>query len=384
MGAPLWLGEPARRYPPLAADEHVDVCVVGAGVSGLSCARVLAEAGLRVRVLETRQVGSGASGRNGGFALRGLATAYSERPDAELWRLTDEGVERIASLAGDAFRRVGVLSVVDGEEGLELGRLELAALAEDGFAAEWVEREALPPLLRPHYLVGLFDPTAGLLDPGRWARRLAELAAAAGAEIAEETRAHTLAGTTVETEGGSVAAEAVVLATDGYTRGLVPELDELVTPARNQVLATAPLGERHFESGVGARSGWDYWQQEPGGRIVLGGRRDADLEAEFTDTEETTPKIQRELEGLLERLLGRRSEITHRWSGLLGFTPDRLPLAGRLPSREGVWTALGYSGHGNALAVVCGEGVGGAVLGLPDPRLEPFSPERFPALRAPE
>jgi len=328
-------------------------------------------------------VGSGASGRNGGFALRGLASAYSERPDTELWRLTEEGVERIASLAGDAFRRVGVLSVVDDEEGLELGRRELAALAEDGFAAEWVEREALPPLLRRHYLAGLFDPTAGLLDPGRWARSVAELAAGAGAEIAEGTRALTLAGTTVGTEGGAVAAEAVVLATDGYTRGLVPEIDELITPARNQVLATAPLGERHFEAGVGARLGWDYWQQEPGGRIVLGGRRDADLDAEFTNTEGTTPKIQRELEGLLERLLGERPAITHRWSGLLGFTPDRLPLAGRLPDREGVWTALGYSGHGNALAVVCGEGVAAAVLGKPDPRLGPFSPERFPGLRAP-
>jgi len=152
--------------PSLAADEHVDVCVVGGGVSGLSCARALAEARLRVRVLEARQVGSGASGRNGGFALRGLASAYSARPNAELWRLTEEGVERLASLAEDTFRRVGVLSVVEDEEGLELGRRELAALAEEGFAAEWVEREALPPSSGPITSLGSSTRPQGCSIPG--------------------------------------------------------------------------------------------------------------------------------------------------------------------------------------------------------------------------
>ena len=119
-----------------------------------------------MRVLEARQVGSGASGRNGGFALRGLASAYSARPNAELWRLTEEGVERLASLAEDTFRRVGVLSVVEDEEGLELGRRELAALAEEGFAAEWVEREALPPSSGPITSLGSSTRPQGCSIPG--------------------------------------------------------------------------------------------------------------------------------------------------------------------------------------------------------------------------
>jgi glycine/D-amino acid oxidase-like deaminating enzyme len=139
------------------------------------------------------------------------------------------------------------------------------------------------------------------------------------------------------------------------------------------------LTERYFEAAAYARSGYDYWQQTPERRVVIGGWRDTELEAEFTRSEETTPSIQAQIEGFLVRLLGALPEITHRWAGLIGLTPDRLPLVGPLPGRDGVWAALGYSGHGNVLALACGEGIAQAILGRPDPRLAPLSPERIPA-----
>ena len=137
------------------------------------------------------------------------------------------------------------------------------------------------------------------------------------------------------------------------------------------------MPERYFEPALYARYGYDYWQQTPEGRIVIGGRRDVALEAESTDVEGTTEGIQRELEELLARLVGDAPRVTHRWSGLLGFTRDRLPLVGPLPGRERIVLSLGYSGHGNVLALACGEAVAAAILGRPDRRLAPFDPARI-------
>lgn len=382
LSLPYWLDNPAETYPPLVADERVDVCVVGGGVSGLACARTLAADGLRVRLLEAHRIAGGASGRNGGFALRGLAPAYADVPARDLWQVSEEALARLAALAGGAFRPTGSLRVAADEEELEAVRAEHDALSADGFAVEWRNRDELPAVLRPHFDGGIFHPTDGLLHPGQWARGLAASAAEAGAALAELTPALELEGTAVRTAAGTVEAGVVVIATDGYTHGLLSELDGAVRPARAQMLATAPLPQRVFDCAVYARYGFDYWQQTEEGRVVIGGWRDANLAAEFTRSEETTPEIQSMIEEFLARLFGRVPPVTHRWAGLLGFTPDALPIAGPLPDRDGVWTCLGYSGHGNVLALACGEAVGAAILGRPDPRLAPLSPERILGSRA--
>jgi gamma-glutamylputrescine oxidase len=352
------------------------VAVVGGGVTGLACALTLAQAGRRVRVLEAGRLGGGASGRNGGFALRGTAVAYDRRPDPELWRLTEDALVRLAALAGDAFRRVGSVRLAASEVELEAVRAEYEALRRDGFEAEWRDRDELSPALRKVGLGALLHPDDGALEPGRWAHRLAALAADAGAAIAEASPVAAVDGTTVRTTAADVRADAVVLATDGYTRGLLPELGALLTIVRNQVIATAPLEEVVTPCPVYARGGYDYWQQTPDGRLVLGGSRDVDEAAETTPEEGLSHPVQAALENLLVRLLGELPTITHRWSGLLAFTPDRLPLVGELPGRPGLWVSLGYSGHGNVLALACGERVARTLLG--DASVPPaFDPGRF-------
>ena len=256
MADSYWLGEPSEPILRARSDVRPDVVVVGAGVTGCSCALTLAEGGLRVRVHEARQVASGASGRNGGFALRGGAMSYPrarERFGADraraFWRFTERSLDRMESLAGDAFRRVGSLRLADDEE-LDAIRAEYEALCEDGLGAEWLED--LPGRLATLFRGAIAHPTDGSLQPARWVRRLAARAAEAGAWIVEDSRIESL---------DELEADHVVIATDGYTSGLLPELDAAIRPVRGQVLATVPLAEALYPRPHYARHGFDYWQQ---------------------------------------------------------------------------------------------------------------------------
>jgi glycine/D-amino acid oxidase-like deaminating enzyme len=192
---------------------------------------------------------------------------------------------------------------------------------------------------------------------------LAAHAARAGVEIREGERV------TID----ELVADAVVVAGDGFIPQLLPELP--IRSTRGQVLATEPLRERLYDRPHYARGGYDYWQQLPDGRLVIGGRRDTSLETEATDVEETTNVIQDELDALVEQLVGYRPAVTDRWAGIWGTTPDLMPLVGEV--REGVWVAGGYSGHGNALGLACGDLVARALHGERAPALELFDAARF-------
>jgi glycine/D-amino acid oxidase-like deaminating enzyme len=198
-------------------------------------------------------------------------------------------------------------------------------------------------------------------------RRLARRAAEAGAEIRELSRVEAL----TDLEG-----EHVVLATDGYTCGLLPALDDAVRATRGQVLVTEPLDALHFPRPHYSRQGYDYWQQTSDRRLVIGGQRDASLETEWTAEEATTPLVQERIEHLVRALLGRLPHVTHRWAGIFGTTADHLPLVGAVPGRPGLWVAAGYSGHGNVLGLAAGELVAAAILGRPEPLQELFDPAR--------
>lgn len=346
---------------------------MGGGITGLSAALTLARAGERVRLHEARTVASGASGRNGGFALRGGAMAYDSARDwlgpaaaAAYWRLTEAYVERMAELGGDAFTRTGSLRLAGEDERDELLG-EYDALREDGFEAEW--RDELPERLASHFPGALFHPGDAVLQPARLVRRLAQAAADEGVEIREHDRVENVS---------ALDADVVLVATDGYPSGLLGELEGLIIPTRGQMIATEPLPDRLYPLPHYGRHGYDYWHQNAEGRLIVGGFRDADMDSEFTATEATTERIQNALEAFAEVLVGRRVEITHRWSGVFGLVPDLMPVVGRHPARhDGLWVAGGYSGHGNVLGLMCGDLVAQAILGEPHPLLERMDPARL-------
>jgi gamma-glutamylputrescine oxidase len=367
-----WLEDAVEPLPRPAWQGRADVIVIGGGVTGCSCALTLAEAGVRVRLLEAREVASGASGRNGGFALRGGAMAYDIAREqlgfaaaSWLWRLTEAYLERLEALAGDAFRRVGSLRLAADEAERHALRAEHDTLRADGFAVEWLD--GLPDELAGRYHGAILHPGDGALQPARWVRRLGRLAAEAGADVRERSRAESLE---------ALDADHVVVATDGSGQGLLAALDAAIVPTRGQVIVTEPLERLLFERPHYARHGYDYWHQTPDRRLVVGGRRDAALELETTSEEATTDVIQRELDAFAAELAGGTVRITNRWAGIWGTTADTLPLVGPVPGHAGLWVALGYSGHGNVLGFAAGDLVARAIRGERAPELDVLDPAR--------
>ena len=370
----FWLAEAAPTLRSRPLDGPAEVEVVGGGVTGISAALTLAGRGKRVRLHEARAIASGASGRNGGFALRGGAMAYDSAREwlggdvaAAYWRLTEEYVDRMVELGGDAVRRTGSLRLAGEDERDEL-QAEYEALREDGFGAEW--RDQLPGPLAGRFPGALFHPEDAVLQPARLVRRLAAAATQAGVEICEHDRVESLE---------RLESDTLLFATDGYPSGLLGELEGLIIPTRGQMIATEPLPEQLFPLPHYGRHGYDYWHQNEEGRLIVGGFRDADMESEFTAEEATTDRIQGALDRFAADLLGREPEVTHRWAGVFGLVPDLMPVVGRHPSLDGVWVAGGYSGHGNVLGLMCGELVAQAILGEPAPLLERMNPARLVA-----
>jgi glycine/D-amino acid oxidase-like deaminating enzyme len=323
---------------------------------------------MRVRVHDARAIAEGASGRNGGFALRGGAARYDVARETygdgqahELWRWTERALDRIEQLAGDALRRSGSYRLAADEEEREQVHAEYEALREDGFGVEWLDEF-------PRFHGAISHAGDGSIQPARFVRRLAALAAGAGAEIREHDHVYDL---------DALDATHVLVATDGYGRGLVPELADALWPARGQVVVSEPLERIVFDRPHYARQGFDYWQQLPDRRLLLGGFRDVSILDELTDLEETTPTIQAALERFLGELSDGEARISHRWAGIFALTQDLLPLVGRVPGRDRLWIAAGYSGHGNVLGFACGELVAGTILGEESALLRLFDPARL-------
>lgn len=387
MTLALWLDEPYRPRPPLEGDAEADACVVGAGVAGLSCARALAEAGLGTVVLEAGAVAGGASGRNGGFLLAGLARFHPDARDAygadaarRLYRLTLDAQEAIYALAPElgaaaAVRRTGSLRVAVSDEEEQHVRRQVAELREDGFPAELVEADALPPLLRRVGRAACLTAHDGALHPARWTRALAADAERRGARIHEDTPVEApVTGSPLRTPRGSLRAHHVFVTADGALPELVPRLAGRVRARRLHMVATEPVPERLLEPTAYLRWGFEYLQQLPDGRFAIGGFSDLDGEASYTGGPAGNPAVWDRIERWARDELGLGAKVTHRWTGTVGYSDDLLPYAGQVG--DGLYACGGYSGHGNVLAFACGRALARLATGADAEEIAAFEPDR--------
>jgi glycine/D-amino acid oxidase-like deaminating enzyme len=361
---------PAVAGPPLSGDVRADVIIVGGGITGLSAALHLAEAGRQVALLEAHTAGWGASGRNGGQVNPGL----KPDPDEVERRHGADLGGRMNALAGgapgfvfDLVRRLGIdcearrngtlRAASSAHQALRL-RATAAQLARRGAPVELLEGAALTRATGTgHYTLALLDRRGGDLHPLRYARGLAAAARAAGATLHENSRALSLrsigSSWQVSTATGSLTASRVLLATNGYTDDLWPALRKTIIPVFGAIAASAPLEEsvareilpqRSVLYEIGAVT--HYYRIDANRRLLFGGRGPMREVGDPAAIEHLLAHARR----LFPAIAG--LEWTHAWGGQLAMTTDHYPHIHE--PQPGVSLCLGYNGRGVAMATVMG------------------------------
>lgn len=356
---PLW-SHPVRPLPRLVGDHRADICVVGLGASGLSALRRLLPSKARLVGIDAVGVGAGAAGRNGGFLLSGGADFYHRLrarigPSAKrLYELSVEARDRIVSDT-PGIRRCGSLRLPADEYEEEDCHHQLAAMVKDGLEASWRPQEG-----------GLLVPGDATHDPAARCRYLAEQVADR-VTLFGHSPALEIVPESVVSESGTIRAEVVLVCIDGRLERAMPELAHRMRSVRLQMLATAAAPDVRVNRAIYHRFGLDYWQQRPDGRIALGGGRDVGGEEEETDQLGVTEAVQARLECLLRERVGTAAQITHRWSGIVAYSRDGLPIVEEVG--RGIFAAGAYSGHGNVLGTLAGESLAELALGRATPGL---------------
>jgi glycine/D-amino acid oxidase-like deaminating enzyme len=210
----------------------------------------------------------------------------------------------------------------------------------------------------------------GELHPVRYVRGLARAAQEAGAIFHERSRALGVEAGAVRTDRVRVSAGAVVVCVNAYSRHLVPLR---IRPVRGQMLATAPVSRRVFARPAYAHRGYRYWRQRADGRLLVGGWRDLSPHVEVGEEEQTTPLLQSALDAFV-REHAPDAAVTHRWAGIMGFSHDALPYAGRL--RDGTFVLGGFTGHGMAFATAASALVAELARGGAPADTDLFAPDR--------
>ncbi len=372
-------------FPALAGDVDCDVAVVGGGLAGLSAAIDLRRRGFSVVLLEAREIGFGASGRNGGQAIHGLACDQAT-------------IE--AQLGLDEAKRVWAMSI----EALDLLRVRIAehTLACDwqsgylGLAttpgkaralAAWADRIETVygyPLQRvphgdigqwiasPRFHSGVYDARSGHLHPLKYTLGLAQAATAAGVHMHEQTPVRALvqgAMPTLRTAGGTVRARQVLLAGNVYLQGIAPALQARIMPVGTYIACSETLDADLARSLIPSRAAvcdtnfvLDYFRPTPDHRLLYGGRVSYSTRTPANLAENMRARMQRSF----PQLAGVKADYA--WGGFVDISMNRAPDFGRLPAAtpggpQNVYYLQGFSGHGLALTGLAGRLVAEAIAG---------------------
>ncbi len=379
--------------------EHTGVAVVGAGFTGLSAARILAQRGAKVAVLETNTIGWGASSRNGGMVLTGmklgvetLAARYGMEATRRMYAASLASIDLVEQIVTEEkiecdFSRRGHLEVA-----CKQSHFDTYARSVEVIAREFNHRLRIIPrnelgseIGSAIYYGGIVDEVSAGVNPARYVAGLGRAALKAGACIFENARVERIERASrngapsfqLITSRGALFAKEVFIATSGYTSGVTPTLRKKIIPIGSFIIATEPLPEAlAHELSPRNRMIYDskhylyYYRLTPDNRMLFGGRA-----AFFPETSNT---IRRSAEILRRGMISvypqlRDAKVEYAWGGTLDFCFDTMPHAGRM---DGMYYAVGYAGHGVAMATYLGAKIAEQIIGGPEEN--PYANVPFP------
>ena len=379
--APRFAGQSA-----VPLEGHYDVAVIGGGFTGLGAARQLAKAGAKVVVLEANTVGSGASGRNGGHLNNGIAHSFIaakaelgiERAKA-LYRAFDDAVDTVERIVAEEaidcnFRRAGKLKLASKPGHFDgIARNFEAVHSEiDPDTALLTASDLKAEIGSASFHGAMLSKKSAMMHMGRYVVGLAEAAVRHGAVVYENAAVtdrrtngnkHEL--TTVR---GKLTADNVLLATGAYTPGIFGYFRRRIVPVGSFIIATRPLTEVEVAATmpgnrtcVTSLNIGNYFRLAPDNRLIFGGRARFSATSDQQSDAKSGEILRAGLAEIFPHLA--KIEIDYCWGGLVDMTKDRFPRAGYV---DGLWYAMGYSGHGAQMATHMGMIIADAILGKAD------------------
>lgn len=385
------------RFPALEGEVQADVVIVGGGLAGLSAAIELADRGSRVVLLEARQVAWGASGRNGGQAIAGLACDQSvieqqlgKEPARNVWDMTLEALDLIAQRCRrfdiDCDWQPGYMGVaVNARKAAELRKWQEHMHHSYGYETTWIAPQEMGGwIASPRFHSGLHDARSGHLHPLKYSLGLARAAQHLGVRIHEDsavTRLQTGARPRVHTARGAVVAEQVLLAGNVYLQGVAKQMESRIMPVGTYIVCSEPLDPALCASLIPSRSAvcdtnfvLDYFRPTADHRMLYGGR----VSYSTATPRNLVASMRKRMATTFPQLAGCR--IDHAWGGFVDISMNRAPDFGRLRKdgaqqaprdrsysvrshHANVYYLQGFSGHGLALTGLAGKLVAEAMTG---------------------
>ena len=392
--APFWTADQPRPadLPVSELPPSVDVAIVGSGYTGLNAARTLARAGASVAVLEQATIGWGASSRNGGMLNTGLKDSmpalfrrYGAERGRQMWHWSLAAIDHVSRLVSDEhivcnFVHSGQVVLACKPSHFRQFCQEVAwhkSVLDDDAQTILSSADLSREIGSGSYFGGILDPRAAALHPAKYVFGLARAVAKYGVCLVEHAPVRQIRSRNsryrLVTPHGEMVAKAVLLATNGYTTGLVPSARRGIFPAGSYIITTEPLSpDQQAQVSPARRMFYDskhflnYFRLTPDGRMLFGGRHDLSTNLDLATS---ATALQRRMEQVFPQLSC--AAISHSWTGQLGLTFDLMPHIGRIAQGpgQGIFYAYGYGGHGVAAASLMGHQAGEILAGTGAPSI---------------